>query len=182
MGISRACRDLLLRRRLHNACCASITAQTAERNYFSGVLGGRPHHKSGNSPYHAAKWAVSGFSEALAQETKSFGVQICSLEPGGIRTNWGKSAAAGIPPILEDYEESVGKTLGRLHEYWGNENSDPQRIAKAIVKLSDERSLPPHLLLGSDAVANLERADEQRRQAMSSWRDVSVSVDYRPGN
>ncbi len=44
--------------------------------------------RPGNSPYHAAKWAVSGFSEAVAQETASFGVQICALEPGGIRTNW----------------------------------------------------------------------------------------------
>ncbi len=50
--------------------------------------------RAGNSPYHAAKWAVSGFSEALAQETKSFGVQICTLEPGGIRTNW----ESGQPP------------------------------------------------------------------------------------
>jgi NAD(P)-dependent dehydrogenase (short-subunit alcohol dehydrogenase family) len=51
--------------------------------------------RPGNSAYHAAKWAVSGFSEALAQETAAFGVQVCTLEPGGIRTNWGKASIIG---------------------------------------------------------------------------------------
>jgi NADP-dependent 3-hydroxy acid dehydrogenase YdfG len=42
----------------------------------------------GNNPYHAVKWAVGGFSESVAKEVVAFGVQICTLEPGGIRTNW----------------------------------------------------------------------------------------------
>jgi NAD(P)-dependent dehydrogenase (short-subunit alcohol dehydrogenase family) len=42
----------------------------------------------GNTPYHAAKWAVGGFSDSLAAEVAPFGVKICTLEPGGIRTNW----------------------------------------------------------------------------------------------
>jgi NAD(P)-dependent dehydrogenase (short-subunit alcohol dehydrogenase family) len=135
--------------------------------------------RAGNAPYHAAKWAVSGFSEALAQETKSFGVQICALEPGGIRTNWGKRAASEVPSVLPDYEETVGETLRRLDNYWGQENSDPRLIAQVIVRLADQKDLPPHLLLGSNALANLERADEQRRQSAAKWRDVTASVDYR---
>jgi NAD(P)-dependent dehydrogenase (short-subunit alcohol dehydrogenase family) len=137
--------------------------------------------RPGNSPYHAAKWAVSGFSEALAQETEPFGVQVCALEPGGIRTNWGKRAASEIPALLPDYEESVGKTLKRLESYWGQENSDPKLIAQVIVELSDKKKLPSHLLLGSDALSNLERADEQRRQTASQWREVSTSVDAARG-
>jgi NAD(P)-dependent dehydrogenase (short-subunit alcohol dehydrogenase family) len=85
--------------------------------------------RPGNSAYRAAKWAVSGFSEALAQETAAFGVQVCALEPGGIRTNRGKRASADRPSILPDYEATVGSALRRLDEYWGNEDSDPQLIA-----------------------------------------------------
>src|SRR6202035_2035954 len=33
-----------------------------------------------NTPYHAAKWAVGGFSDALAREVAPFGVKICTLE------------------------------------------------------------------------------------------------------
>lgn len=135
--------------------------------------------RPGNSPYHAAKWAVSGFSEALAQETASFGVQICALEPGGIRTNWGKRAGSETPPVLPDYEESVGKTLRRLDAYWGKENSDPKLLANVIVELGNEKSLPPHLLLGNDALTNLERTDKERQQEALRWREVSASVDYR---
>jgi NAD(P)-dependent dehydrogenase (short-subunit alcohol dehydrogenase family) len=153
------------------------------RVYKSGIIfqvssvGGRIT-RPGNSAYHAAKWAVSGFSEAVAQETAAFGVQICALEPGGIRTNWGKRAAAESGCLLPDYEESVGATLRRLDDYWGRENSDPRRIARVIVELTNEKFLPPPLLLGSDALANFERIDEQRRHLAAQWRSVSVSVDH----
>src|SRR6267142_902609 len=46
----------------------------------------------GSAAYHAAKWAVGGFTEALAQEVAPFGVKVCALEPGGMRTNWGTRA------------------------------------------------------------------------------------------
>src|SRR6202522_2671439 len=42
----------------------------------------------GNTAYHAAKWAVGGFSDSLAMQVAPFGVKVCTLEPGGIRTNW----------------------------------------------------------------------------------------------
>ncbi|HXO61161.1 MAG TPA: SDR family oxidoreductase, partial [Candidatus Acidoferrales bacterium] len=46
----------------------------------------------GNTPYHAAKWAVGGFSDSLALEVAPFGIKVCTLEPGGIRTNWARRA------------------------------------------------------------------------------------------
>ena len=51
----------------------------------------------GNAAYHAAKWAVGGFTEAIAPELAPFGVKVCALEPGGMRTNWGKRANADTP-------------------------------------------------------------------------------------
>jgi NAD(P)-dependent dehydrogenase (short-subunit alcohol dehydrogenase family) len=35
---------------------------------------------AGNTPYHAAKWAVGGFSDALAMEVAPFGVKVCTLK------------------------------------------------------------------------------------------------------
>src|SRR5882757_8549010 len=37
--------------------------------------------RPGSTPYHAAKWAVGGFTESLAQELSPFGVKVCALEP-----------------------------------------------------------------------------------------------------
>jgi NAD(P)-dependent dehydrogenase (short-subunit alcohol dehydrogenase family) len=53
---------------------------------------GARHGVPGNTPYHAAKWAVGGFSDSLAMEVAPFGVKVCTLEPGGIRTNWARRA------------------------------------------------------------------------------------------
>jgi NAD(P)-dependent dehydrogenase (short-subunit alcohol dehydrogenase family) len=45
--------------------------------------------RPGSTGYRAAKWAFGGFTEALAKEVAPFGVSVCALEPGGMRTNWG---------------------------------------------------------------------------------------------
>ena len=39
--------------------------------------------------YHASKWALEGFSQALAQEVKGFGIHVTLIEPGGFSTDWG---------------------------------------------------------------------------------------------
>jgi NAD(P)-dependent dehydrogenase (short-subunit alcohol dehydrogenase family) len=140
-------------------------------------VGGRVT-RQGNSPYHAAKWAVSGFSEALAQETATFGVKICSLEPGGIRTNWGKSASAELPAVLPGYEDSVGKALEQLSGYWGNEDSDPERIAQLIVRLAQAHELPAHLLLGASAFKRCQQANAERQASAEKWYAISQSVDF----
>jgi NAD(P)-dependent dehydrogenase (short-subunit alcohol dehydrogenase family) len=158
---------------------AALPIMRKQRNgviFQVSSVGGRIT-RPGNSPYHAAKWAVSGFAEALAQETAAFGVQVCALEPGGIRTNWGLRANSIVPIILPEYEESVGQMLRTLQNYWGHENSDPKLIAELIVKLADRKDLPPHLLLGSDAVTFLRQADDARAQSSAKWRETSQAVD-----
>src|SRR5882762_1937035 len=85
-------------------------------------VGGRVT-RPGSTPYHAAKWAVGGFTESLAKEVAPFGVKVCALEPGGMRTNWGNRANQNTPELLADYEASVGTSVSALKTYWGNEVS-----------------------------------------------------------
>src|SRR5882762_8499487 len=85
-------------------------------------VGGRVT-RPGSTPYHAAKWAVGGFTESLAKEVAPFGVKVCALEPGGMRTNWGSRANQNTPELLADYEASVGTSVSALKTYWGNEVS-----------------------------------------------------------
>ena len=44
--------------------------------------------------YNASKWALEGFSQALAAEVASFGVHVTLVEPGAYATDWGGSSAA----------------------------------------------------------------------------------------
>jgi len=131
----------------------------------------------GNAAYHAAKWAVGGFTEAIAPELAPFGVKICALEPGGIRTNWGKRAIAEAPELLPDYEPSVGAFLKMLEGHWGHETSDPAKVAQVILQLATKEQLPAHLLLGSDAVQYAGFAEQKRESDAKAWHDVSVSTD-----
>jgi NAD(P)-dependent dehydrogenase (short-subunit alcohol dehydrogenase family) len=139
-------------------------------------LGGRLA-SPGSAGYHAAKWAVGGFTEALAQEAAPFGVKVCALEPGGMRTNWGARANKDTPSLLPDYEQSVGTVIKALASYWGNETSDPDKVAQLLLRLVDSEHLPAHLLLGSDAVQFAGQAETARAQEAERWRDVSVSTD-----
>jgi NAD(P)-dependent dehydrogenase (short-subunit alcohol dehydrogenase family) len=85
----------------------------------------------GSAGYHAAKWAVGGFTETIAQEVAPFGVKVCALEPGGMRTNWGTRAHQDLPELLPDYEPSVGAVVKALRPLWGKENSDPAKVAQS---------------------------------------------------
>jgi NAD(P)-dependent dehydrogenase (short-subunit alcohol dehydrogenase family) len=133
--------------------------------------------RPGSTPYHAAKWAVGGFTESLAQELSPFGVKVCALEPGGMRTNWGARANQDTPELLPDYEPSVGAVAKALKSYWGKEVSDPVKVAQLILRLVDSEHLPAHLLLGSDAVQYAGQAEGTRAQEAERWREVSMSTD-----
>src|SRR5215469_7465397 len=104
-------------------------------------IGGRMS-VAGNTPYHAAKWAVGGFSDALAMEVAPFGVKVCTLEPGGIRTNWARRAKQNVPEFLPEYEATVGPILKLLQTLEGRQEGDPRRIAELIVKLAKTEEVP----------------------------------------
>jgi NAD(P)-dependent dehydrogenase (short-subunit alcohol dehydrogenase family) len=132
----------------------------------------------GSTPYHAAKWAVGGFTESLAQEVAPFGVRVCALEPGGMRTNWGSRAHQDVPELLPDYEPSVGAIIKALASLWGKENSDPAKVAQVVLRLAVSDRLPAHLLLGSDAVQYAGQAAAARADDEKQWREISVSTDF----
>src|SRR2546426_2785339 len=133
--------------------------------------------RPGSTGYHAAKWAVGGFTESLAQEVAPFGVRVCALEPGGMRTNWGARANEKTPNLLPDYESSVGSVVKALASYWGNEISDPAKVAQLILRLAASDHLPLHLLFGSDAVEFAGQAEATRAAVAERWREFSGATD-----
>ena len=85
----------------------------------------------GSTPYHAAKWAVGGFTESLAQEVAPFGVKVCALEPGGMRTNWGVRANKDTPDLLPDYKPSVGAVIKALESSGAMRTAIRPRLLKS---------------------------------------------------
>src|ERR1700722_4337024 len=136
---------------------------------------------AGNTPYHAAKWAVGGFSDALAMEVAPFGVRVCTLEPGGIRTNWARRARQHAPDLLPDYEASVGSMLKMLRGLEGRAEGDPRKIADVIVQLANSDEVPVRLILGVDAEKRVQQADAARASEAEKWRHLTASTVFEDG-
>src|SRR5271154_5825124 len=148
---------------------------------FQGSSTGGRRGVPGNTPYHAAKWAVGGFSDSLAMEVAPFGVKVCTLEPGGIRTNWAKRARQNPPDLLPGYEPSVGAIFKLLRGIEGNEEGDPRKIADVIVKLANSDDLPMRLILGVDAEQRVQQAEAARASEAAKWRHLTVSTVFEDG-
>ena len=132
----------------------------------------------GQAAYHAAKWAVGGFTDAVRAEAAPFGVHLMTLEPGAMRTGWGKRAYDNRPVIGPDYHASVGAAQDQLESLWGNEPIDPQRFAALIVRLSRMEQLPSHLVIGAHAVPIVQNVEAERTKELERWRPVSESVEF----
>jgi NAD(P)-dependent dehydrogenase (short-subunit alcohol dehydrogenase family) len=132
----------------------------------------------GNSPYHAAKWAVGGFSDSVAAEVAPFGVKICTLEPGGIRTNWARRAGQDAPTLLPDYEPSVGQIYKLLQTIEGRQEGDPKKIADLVLKLANSNDVPLRLILGVDAEKRVEGVETLRAEEAAKFRDLTLSTVF----
>src|SRR6202140_3294005 len=130
----------------------------------------------GNTPYHAAKWAVGGFSDSLAMEVAPFGVKGCTLEPGGIRTNWARRAVQNAPDLLPEYEASVGSMLKMLQSLEGRAEGDPRKIADVILQLANSDEVPVRLILGVDAEKRVRQSEAARASEAEKWRHLTVST------
>jgi NAD(P)-dependent dehydrogenase (short-subunit alcohol dehydrogenase family) len=88
--------------------------------------------------YSASKFAVIGFTQALALEVAADGIRVNSVCPGYVRTSmqereveW-ESALRGITPeeVRQDYLRAI--PLGRLEE--------PEDVARVVVFLLSDRA------------------------------------------
>jgi NAD(P)-dependent dehydrogenase (short-subunit alcohol dehydrogenase family) len=132
----------------------------------------------GNTPYHAAKWAVGGFSDSLAMEVAPFGVKVCTLEPGGIRTNWARRAGENTPDLLPEYEASVGPILKMRQSFEGRWEGDPRKIADVIVQLANSNEVPLRLILGVDAEKRVDQVEAARASEAEKWRHLTLSTVF----
>lgn len=104
--------------------------------------------------YHATKYALEAFSDALRMEVKPFGTEVAIIEPGGIKTPWGIIAADHLEESTRGgaYEEQAHKTAQGLRRWYsGNLMSDPKVIAKAISRAVNARKPKARYLVGFGA-------------------------------
>jgi NAD(P)-dependent dehydrogenase (short-subunit alcohol dehydrogenase family) len=124
---------------------------------------------------------VGGFSDSLAMEVAPFGVKVCTLEPGGIRTNWARRAVQNAPDLLPEYEATVGSFLKILQGLEGRSEGDPRKIAGVILQLANSDEVPVRLILGVDAEQRVQRSEASRALEAEKWRHLTVSTVFEDG-
>jgi NAD(P)-dependent dehydrogenase (short-subunit alcohol dehydrogenase family) len=131
--------------------------------------------------YNATKFAVEGFSEALAQEMKPLGVHVTAIEPGPFRTDFlgrsGKQAAVEIP----EYVETSGKAREYMRTQSGKQPGDPQKAVEAVIAVADSPHPPLHLLLGKPALTRFRDKLSQWEKEIAAWESVTLGADYPEG-
>jgi NAD(P)-dependent dehydrogenase (short-subunit alcohol dehydrogenase family) len=111
----------------------------------------------GGAFYHASKYAVEAFSDALRMEVAQFGIQVVLIEPGPVKTPWTDTAAGSLADAAGGsaadgggggdpyaaYKAAVGVSFGRTTSgFVARLGSDAQDIAKVITRAATARR--PH--------------------------------------
>ncbi|OBG85909.1 short-chain dehydrogenase/reductase [Mycobacterium sp. E136] len=124
--------------------------------------------------YHASKWALEGFSQALAQEVAAFGVHVTLIEPGGFATDWAGSSSRRSTP-LPDYKE-VHEEADRIRSQRVAKPGDPQASSRALLKVVDAENPPLRVFFG-ELPLQLAKADyENRLKTWEEWQPVAVEA------
>ena len=143
---------------------------------IAGLVGG-----PGWGFYNTTKFAVEGFSEALAGEMKPLGIAVTVVEPGPFRTDFlgrsGKLAARELP----EYVATAGKARDYLKTQAGKQPGDPQKAVEAIIAAADAPEPPVHLLLGKLALTRFRGKLEQWQKDLAEWESVTVGADFPEG-
>ena len=132
----------------------------------------------GLSIYHASKWGIEGFCESLAVEVAPFGIKVTVVEPGGIRTDWaGRSMVHG--QLIEAYANTPVDNLRHILETLKASASagDPNKMAAAVIRMTDREKAPFRLALGSDAYALLKQHLPVRLVQLEAEKEVTLSTD-----
>jgi len=122
----------------------------------------------GWSVYGAAKHAVIGLSEVLAEDVKEFGIKVTVVAPGAFRTSFLTEESLS----LTEHPISEYTAIRNSHEKFkamnGHQAGDPEKAAAAMIAIVNEQKPPVYLLLGSDAyergMAKLELLKETFRE------------------
>ncbi|MHA3066914.1 oxidoreductase [Lacticaseibacillus saniviri] len=104
--------------------------------------------------YHATKFAVEGFSNAMRLELEPFGIHVVLVEPGAIKTDWGMIAADHLSESSAQgpYAKAAQRTAKNLRRmYSGHFITAPSKIGAVMAKAATAAKPRTHYLTGFGA-------------------------------
>ncbi|MGL4618356.1 MAG: oxidoreductase [Chroococcidiopsis sp.] len=144
---------------------------------ISSIAGLAP--AAGSSLYAAAKSALEGVSQSLAQEVKPLGIKLTLVKPGAFRTDFlSDHSIINSQTRIADYQPTSGKAVQHLTETAGQQLGNPDLGAQAIIQAVTAENPPLHLVLGSDALQRTRTKIQAMTTLLNDWEAVSKSTDF----
>lgn len=142
-------------------------------------IGGYTGDFPGFGIYCATKFAVIGFTEALAAETKAFGIKVTAVLPGYFRTNFLSSGSLATPKNqLDDYQETRASQELHQKQIDNNQPGDPEKGVAAIIAMAATENPALHLFLGSDAFDIAKKKASAIGAELDQWKAISMATDF----
>ena len=125
--------------------------------------------------YNAAKFALIGISEALAQEVGNFGIRVTVVAPGQFRTEFMNSINY-VKNRIEVY--GVDEAEKMWSEFSGTQPGDPAKLSEILVQINEMKQPPLHLLLGPDTYELVTRKRAQEDAEFEKWKSLTLSTNF----
>ncbi|WP_343679894.1 SDR family NAD(P)-dependent oxidoreductase [Chryseobacterium arthrosphaerae] len=140
-------------------------------------VGGYSANFPGWGIYCSTKFAVAGFTEALAEEVKDFGIHATVVYPGYFRTDFLQKDSVKTPSNpIQAYEAARNSEQAHLNEINGNQPNDPVKAADVLIQISKEKNPPVHLLLGVGTIEFLNNKIDILKKDAEKWESLTVST------
>ncbi|MES2487073.1 MAG: SDR family NAD(P)-dependent oxidoreductase [Bacteroidota bacterium] len=142
-------------------------------------IGGYTGGFAGFGIYCATKFAVSGFTEALAVEAKPFNINVTLVLPGYFRTNFLESDSLVTPKnIIEDYKSARKSQELHTQEINNNQPGDPVKGVAEMIKMAEVENPPVYFFLGSDAVEVAGKKIASVEEEIATWKSASTATNF----
>lgn len=123
--------------------------------------------------YASSKWAFEAIHESLAMEVKSFGINVTIIEPGAYATEFGSKDSLKFAAGLDVYTDFKNQFFGQLQQL---ERGDPNATPEALFKVVDAEQPPLRFFLGSNNLADVRAAYNERLATWEAWQDVAATA------
>ncbi|GAB1824361.1 SDR family oxidoreductase [Herbidospora sp. RD11066] len=186
MGAAEELSDEQITHQIATNLTGSIRLIRATLPHLRGQGGGRILQLSsvggqvawpGGSLYHATKWGIEGFADALAGEVAPFGIGVTIVEPGSARTNF-RYGSSVLADRIAAYDGTPVAGIRRiLTERTAQAIGDAGLMADAMIASVDRNPAPRRLILGGDSYQGIEAALTARLADVRTQHDSARATD-----
>lgn len=185
LGAAEDATDTQIRHIVDKNLISSITLICAAIPYLRAQGGGHVLQLSseggqiaypGFSLYHATKWGIEGFVEALSKELAPFDIQFTLVQPGPTATNF--VAGTVRPALSAPYENTPVDDVRRgIDSGVFAVTGDADKVVQRMIEISDSGQAPLRLTLGASAYRGIRSALQQRLAELDAQKNIACSVE-----